>query len=139
MSDVDSYIAAAPRAAQPLLHELRAAIREAAPNAEERISYGIVGYFYGGRLIYFGAHAKHVALYPAGDAKGLEEYRYGASTLRFQLDERLPVATIKALVRARVKERDAAMAKGTAAGAGSHRNARSAKPAGAASSRRASR
>ena len=70
-----------------------------------------MGYFYPTMLVYFGSAAKHVALYPAYDAKGLERYRYGASTLRFPLDEPLPIAKIKALVKARVKERDAGKAK----------------------------
>lgn len=112
----DEYIASAPKAAQPHLRQLRALIRDLAPKAEERISYGIVGYFYPTRMIYFGGHAKHVALYPAGDAKGLEKYLYGASTLRFPLDEPLPVAKIKSLVRARVKQYGAA-AKGKRTGA----------------------
>lgn len=107
-ADVAAYIASQPKAAQPYLRTLRAAIREAAPKAEERISYGIVGYFYPTRLVYFGGAAKHVALYPAYDAKGLEKYRYGASTLRFPLNEPLPLSRIKALVKSRVKERDAA-------------------------------
>ena len=110
-SPVDAYIAAAPIAAQPHLRLLRAAIREVAPKAEERISYGIVGYFYPTRLVYFGGAKKHVALYPAYDAKGLEKYRYGASTLRFPLDKPLPLAKIKALVKAQVRERDAALVK----------------------------
>ena len=138
--DVDAYIAAAPKAAQPHLRELRSAIRQAAPQAEERISYGIVGYFYPTRMVYFGGHANHVALYPAGDAKGLERYLYGRSTLRFPLDERLPIAKIKALVKARVKERDAA-GKGSraAAGASPSSRPRRASRAAASSSRRASR
>jgi uncharacterized protein YdhG (YjbR/CyaY superfamily) len=122
----EAYIASAPKAAQPHLRQLRALIRQLAPKAEERISYGIVGYFYPTRMIYFGGHAKHVALYPAGDAKGLEKYLYGASTLRFPLDEPLPVAKIKSLVRSRVKEYEAAAkAKRTAAAAPGHRSARS--------------
>jgi uncharacterized protein YdhG (YjbR/CyaY superfamily) len=138
--DADAYIAASPKAAQPLLRQLRAAIKEAAPKAEERISYGIVGYFYPTRLIYFGAAEKHVALYPAGDAKGLEKYLYGASTLRFPLHERLPIARIKALVRARVKERDAAVkATRTRGAARPSPSARSTKRASASSSRRAPR
>ena len=104
----EGYIESAPKAAQPHLRQLRALIRRLAPKAEERISYGIVGYFYPTRMIYFGGHAKHVALYPAGDAKGLEKYLYGASTLRFPLDEPLPVAKIETLVRSRVKEYEAA-------------------------------
>jgi uncharacterized protein YdhG (YjbR/CyaY superfamily) len=107
---------------------LRAAIREVAPKADERISYGIVGYFYPTRLIYFGGARTHVALYPAGDARGLEKYLYGASTLRFPLDQPLPIARIKALVKARVTERDAAAkSTRTAAGARLPRSARSAK------------
>ena len=108
VTDVESYIKAAPSAAQPHLRQLRALIRQLAPKAEERISYGIVGYFYPTRMIYFGGHAKHVALYPAGEAKGLEKYLYGASTLRFPLDEPLPIAKIRSLVRSRVKEYEAA-------------------------------
>jgi uncharacterized protein YdhG (YjbR/CyaY superfamily) len=106
-NEIDAYIAAAPNAAQPHLRRLRVAIREAAPKAQEKISYGIVGYFYPTRLVYFGGAKKHVALYPAYDAKGLERYRYGKSTLRFPLDEPLPIAKIKALVRTQVKLRDA--------------------------------
>jgi uncharacterized protein YdhG (YjbR/CyaY superfamily) len=122
----EAYIAAAPKAAQPHLRQLRALIRELAPKAEERISYGIVGYFYPTRMIYFGGHAKHVALYPAGDAKGLQKYLYGASTLRFPLDEPLPVAKIKALVRSRVKEYEsAAKRKRAAAAVRRHASARS--------------
>ena len=103
----EAYIASQPQAAQPYLRKLRAAIKQAAPRAEERISYGIVGFFYPTRLVYFGGAKEHVALYPAYDAKGLERYRYGASTLRFPLDEPLPIARIKALVSAQVKARDA--------------------------------
>jgi len=122
----EAYIASAPRAARPHLRQLRALIRQLAPRADERISYGIVGYFYPTRMIYFGAAAKHVALYPAGDARGLERYLHGASTLRFPLDEPLPVAKIKSLVRSRVKEYEAA-AKGkrAAAVARGHGSARS--------------
>jgi uncharacterized protein YdhG (YjbR/CyaY superfamily) len=119
----EAYIASQPRAAQPHLRQLRAAIKEVAPKAQEKVSYGIVGYFYPTRLVYFGGAVKHVALYPAGDTKGLERYRYGASTLRFPLDEPLPLARIKALVKARVKERDAAGAKGSRTAAGARRSA----------------
>ena len=107
-ADVDAYIAAAPRAVRPRLRELRKAIRAAAPKAEERISYGIVGYFHHGRLIFFGNHAKHIGMYPAGDAKGLEKYQASKGTLRFPHDQPLPLARISKLVKDRVKKRDVA-------------------------------
>jgi uncharacterized protein YdhG (YjbR/CyaY superfamily) len=123
----EAYIASQPRASQPHLRQLRAAIKEVAPKAQERISYGIIGYFCPTRLAYLGGAAKHVALYPAGDAKGLERYRYGASTLRFPLDEPLPLATIKALVKRRVmalvKEQESAGAKGSRTAGGARRSA----------------
>jgi uncharacterized protein YdhG (YjbR/CyaY superfamily) len=112
---VDAYIAAAPAAVQAQLHELRAAIRAEAPKATEKMSYGIPFYEYGGkpgtlasRLIYFAAQKNHIALYPAGGAKGLEQYLTERSTLRFPLGKPLPMAKIRSLVRARVKEKDAA-------------------------------
>src|SRR2546421_12038449 len=105
--DVGSYIAAAPKEAQPHLRRLRQTIKAAAPKAEEKLSYGIPFYEYHGRLIYFAGYKKHVALYPAGDANGLERYLAVKSTRRFPLDEPLPVAKIGSLVRGRVKARDA--------------------------------
>jgi uncharacterized protein YdhG (YjbR/CyaY superfamily) len=105
---VDEYIAAAPKAAQPQLRQLRATIRRAAPNAVEKISYGIPFFEYHGRLIYFAAFKKHVGIYPAGDdAEELKEYVSGRSTLRFPIGERLPLARITRLVKRRVKEKEA--------------------------------
>lgn len=122
-ADVDAYIAAAPAAVQPQLRSLRAAILEAAPKATEKMSYGIPFYEYGAkpgtlqsRLIYFAAQKKHIAVYPAGEARGLEQYLTARSTLRFPLDRPLPIAKVRALVKARVKEKDAD-AKGSRAGA----------------------
>ena len=130
-ADVDVYIAAAPEAVQLQLRSLRAAIREAAPKATEKMSYGIPFYEYGGkpgtlqsRLIYFAAQKKHIAVYPAGDAKGLEQYLTERSTLRFPLDRPLPIAKVRALVKARVKEKDAD-AKGSRAGAAARRSSSS--------------
>jgi uncharacterized protein YdhG (YjbR/CyaY superfamily) len=127
-ADVDAYIAAAPAAVQPQLRELRAMIRSEAPHATEKMSYGIPFYEYGerpntfqSRLIYFAAQKNHIAVYPAGEAKGLEQYLTERSTLRFPLDKPLPMSKIRALVRARVKERDTG-ANAKPAGAGSRRS-----------------
>jgi uncharacterized protein YdhG (YjbR/CyaY superfamily) len=112
--EVDAYIAAAPIAVQPRLRELRAAIRAEAPKAVEKMSYGIPFYEYGvkpgtfaSRLIYFAAQKKHIAIYPAGGQKGLDQYLTERSTLRFPLDQPLPMERIRELVRTRLKEKDA--------------------------------
>ena len=104
---VDAYIEAAPNAAQAHLRALRKTILTAAPKAQEKMSYGMPFYEYRGRLVYFAAFKKHVGMYAVGEAKGLEKYFYGASTLRFRFGEPLPAALIAKLVKARVKENEA--------------------------------
>jgi uncharacterized protein YdhG (YjbR/CyaY superfamily) len=100
VKDVDEYIANAPREVQRKLKELWAIIRKAAPNAEERISYGMPYYGYKGRLVYFSAARKLIGLYvppPAfADHKNeLGAYGpFGKSTVHFPLDEKLPVGLI---------------------------------------------
>jgi uncharacterized protein YdhG (YjbR/CyaY superfamily) len=107
--EVDAYIAAAPQAAQPLLRQLRELIKSGAPKAEERISYGMPYYHHHGHLIYFAVFKNHIGLYPVGNAdKHLEmsAYTTGKGTYRFPLDEPLPVALIRRLIRTRVKENE---------------------------------
>lgn len=109
---VDAYIAAAPVPAQPILRQLRHVIKAAAPQAEERISYGMPSYEYHGRLVYFAAFKSHVGLYAVGQeqdsyAKELSGYLTGKSTARFPIGQPLPSALIRKVVRARVKENEA--------------------------------
>jgi uncharacterized protein YdhG (YjbR/CyaY superfamily) len=106
--DVDSYIATASEEARPLLNELRATIRAAAPDAEERISYGMPYYhLHGVRLTYFQAHTRHIGMYAftAEDARavGLEQHMAAKSTLHFPLDQTLPTSAIRRLIELRVK------------------------------------
>ena len=104
---MDAYIAAAPRAVQPMLRELRQAIKSAAPGAEEKISYRMPFYAYHGRLIYFAAHKSHVGMYPIIGrekelyARELKPYLKEKATLRFVIGEPLPTALIKKIVRQR--------------------------------------
>ena len=144
--DVDAYIEAAPEMVRPQLRGLRALIRAEAPQATEKMSYGIPFYEYGvkpgtfaSRLIYFAAQKRHIALYPAGDAKGLEQYLTERSTLRFPLGQPLPMEKIRSLVRARVKERAAAIKAQAAAAARGARSGGSARRAAGSESRRVSR
>lgn len=106
--DVDSYIAAAPDGARPLLMELRETIWAAAPEAEERISYGMPSYhLHGVRLTYFQAHTRHIGLYAftVEDARavGLEPHMAAKATLQFPLDQPLPTSAIRRLIEQRVK------------------------------------
>jgi uncharacterized protein YdhG (YjbR/CyaY superfamily) len=110
-TSVDAYIAAAPKEVQSKLQELRAAIREAAPAAEERISYGMPYYSYKGRLAYFAAFKKHLGLYVPTPVieehrSELEGYETTSATVRFPLDKKLPISLIKKLVKARMEKND---------------------------------
>lgn len=109
--DVDAYIAAASEGVRGKLKELRATIRKTAPDAEERISYGMPYYDYKGRLAYFAAFKKHIGLYVPTPVieehkSDLEDYETAKATVRFPIDKPLPVALIKKLVKARVKKND---------------------------------
>jgi uncharacterized protein YdhG (YjbR/CyaY superfamily) len=107
--DVDAYIAAAPKAAQPLLRQLRDLIRSAAPKAEERISYGMPYYRYHGHLVYFSIFKNHIGVYPGGYADKhpeMKKYMTSKGTYRFPLDQPLPVALIRRFVKTRVSENE---------------------------------
>ena len=109
--DVDAYIAEAPKEVLGRLRELRAAIREAAPNALERISYGMPYYDYKGRLVYFRLAKAHIGLYvppPVIDEykNELTGYKTTKATIQFPLDRELPITLIKKLVKARMKKNE---------------------------------
>ena len=106
---VDEYMAAAPKEARPKLEQVRAAIREVAPDAVESISYGMPFYSYKGeqgfkgRLVYFGHLKARIALYMRpqdfeGHMDEVAEYMTIKSALQFPLDEAVPVRLIKELV-----------------------------------------
>jgi uncharacterized protein YdhG (YjbR/CyaY superfamily) len=110
--DVDAYIAAAPKAVQPLLSQLRQVIRSAAPDAKEKISYGMPSYEQRGRLAYFAGYEGHVGLYGVAHAAietddDVARYLESQSTLRFPVGQKLPVTLIRKLIKARVKQNEA--------------------------------
>ena len=104
---VDAYIRSADRSAQKKLREVRKAIREVAPLAKERISYGMPYYDYRGRLAWFGLQSKHIGLYLRPPViqqhlKELEGYVTTKSAVHLPLDREIPVSLVKRLVRARM-------------------------------------
>ena len=106
-ASVDEYIGKQPAETQPMLRELRKAVRSALPEADESISgYNMPTYRIGGRAVaYFGAAKQHCALYGIlrdGFEQELEQYGdVSKGTVRFALGEKLPVNLVKRLVRAR--------------------------------------
>jgi uncharacterized protein YdhG (YjbR/CyaY superfamily) len=92
------------------LEKLRRAIKAAAPEALECISYRVPGFRLDGRLLVsFGAAANHCAFYPG--ALPVKTHRgeltaYGTSkgTIRFQPNRPLPASLVRKLVKTRIAE-----------------------------------
>jgi uncharacterized protein YdhG (YjbR/CyaY superfamily) len=108
-STVDEYIAVFPKEVQQLLKQMRAAIKAAAPKAEELISYGMPGYKYNGMLVFFAAFKNHIGFYatPAGHKafeKELSKYKQGKGSVQFPVEEPLPLSLITKIVKFRAKE-----------------------------------
>ena len=103
-ASVDAYLAGLPAAARTQVNRVRRAIRKAAPGVEERISYQVPAFKLGTQyLIYVAAFKAHIGVYPAptGDAAfnaAVAPYRSGKATLKFPLDEPVPLELIATVV-----------------------------------------
>jgi uncharacterized protein YdhG (YjbR/CyaY superfamily) len=112
VKDVDEYIASAPEEVRGRLTELRQVIKTAAPEAEERISYAMPGYYYKGRLVYFAYAKKHIGLYAIFEPvramyrSELKGYEMSKGTIRFPLDEEFPLDLVRKLVKAQMKKNE---------------------------------
>lgn len=110
---VDEYIGQFADGVQRLLAEIRAVVKESAPQAEERISYGMPGYYYKGYLVGFAAHKNHVGFYPTPSAaEGLKEdlapYKQTKGSVHFLYNEPMPYDVIRKLVKFRLAENEQA-------------------------------
>ena len=109
VQNVDEYIALFSKDTQKLLKQLRTAIRKAAPQAEETISYQMPAYNLYGKVVYFAAYEKHIGFYPMPSAienfkKELAGYNTSKGTVQFPLDKPLPLSLIAKITAFRVKE-----------------------------------
>lgn len=109
-SNVDEYINSFPKELTPLLRQIRQVIKQAAPQADEAISYGMPAYKLKGKpLVYFAAFKNHIGFYatPTGHsefAKELAHYKQGKGSVQFPLAEPMPLDLISSIVAFRVKE-----------------------------------
>jgi uncharacterized protein YdhG (YjbR/CyaY superfamily) len=61
---IDDYIAEQAEEVRPILEKVREVIREAAPNAKEKISWKMPTFWQGENLVHFCAQTKHLGIYP---------------------------------------------------------------------------
>jgi uncharacterized protein YdhG (YjbR/CyaY superfamily) len=108
-ASVEDYIAALPAEARGKLQSLRKIIRQSAPEAEEVISYNMPAFKWNGMLVWYGAHSKHIGLYPRGSAieafkDELAGYKTSKGAIQFPIEKPIPTALVKKIVKFRLEE-----------------------------------
>lgn len=109
-NNTDEYIAGFPSDVQTILNQVRFTIRQAAPDAEESIAYGMPAYKFKGKpLVYFAGFKNHIGFYatPSGHAefaKELSKYKQGKGSVQFPIDQPMPSDLIFQIVEFRVVE-----------------------------------
>ncbi|WP_088549143.1 iron chaperone [Paenibacillus aquistagni] len=106
---IDAYISASSPEIQETLRALRTVIREAAPEAREKISYQMPTFELDGNLVHFAAFKKHIGFYPAPSGitafqEELKGYKQSKGAVQFPNDQPLPYDTIRRIVQYRVEE-----------------------------------
>lgn len=101
---VDEYIFAQEEAVQPRLREVRNVIKEAIPEAEERISWSMPTFWKGRNIIHFAASKGHLGLYPGDEAveafqEELAGLRVSKGTIRIPWSAPLPAELIGRIAR----------------------------------------
>lgn len=113
---IDAYIASFPDDVARKLEKVRAAIRKAAPEATEKISYRMPAFHHHGSLVWFAAFKNHIGLYPTASGirqfeSELKGYVHSKGAIQLPLDEALPLALIAKIVKFRVAENEAKSSK----------------------------
>jgi len=108
---VEQYRATLTDAQRAGLDALREAVRAAAPEAKEGISYAIPVFKLRGKtLVWVAAWKQHFSLYPLtpalvrDHAADIDGYETAKGTIRFPASRPLPVELVRKLVGARVAE-----------------------------------
>lgn len=106
---IDEYVASFPAETQKLLEEMRATIKKAAPQAEEKISYQMPTFYLKGNLVHFAAHKNHIGFYPAPSGitafeSELAKYASSKGAVQFPMDKPLPLKLVAKIVKFRAAE-----------------------------------
>ena len=110
MNPVDNYIKTFPEDVQEKLKQIRAIIKEAAPDAVEGMNYNMPSYKICNKpLVYFAGFKNHIGFYatPTGHsafAEELSNYKQGKGSVQFPLNKPVPYDLIKRIVKFRANE-----------------------------------
>lgn len=105
----EDYLERFPKDVQQRLQKMRLTVKKAAPQAKEKISYGIPAFNLHGMLVWFAAFKNHIGFYPRTSAiatfkKELSVYKGAKGSVQFPFDKPLPFSLISRMVKFRVKE-----------------------------------
>ena len=106
---VDEYLSAVPANAKSILEKLRKTIKQAAPQAEELISYNMPAFKLNGMLVYYAAYKDHIGFYPTPSGieafkKELSDYEGAKGSVKFPIVRPVPFDLISKIVKFRVGE-----------------------------------
>lgn len=109
LSPVDQYISGFKPEIQAILTKLRLTIKNAAPGAEEVISYQMPAYKQNGMLAYFAVHTFHIGFYPGTLAimkfrEQISGFKTSKGTIQFPLDQPVPYDLVEEIIKFRVEE-----------------------------------
>lgn len=102
--NIDEYISAQEESVRPRVQRLRTIIREAMPEAEERISWSMPTFWKGTNLLHFAVFKKHIGFYPGEEATAvfaaqLAGYDVSKGTIRLYHDQELPEELISKIAQ----------------------------------------
>jgi uncharacterized protein YdhG (YjbR/CyaY superfamily) len=109
---VNEYIGTFPGEVRETLEKIRETIKQAAPGAEEGISYQMPAFGYNGAMmIYFAAFKKHYSIFIPHPSKiyhafkdELSPYEIHKSTIRFPSDRPFPLNMLSKMIKFMVEE-----------------------------------
>jgi uncharacterized protein YdhG (YjbR/CyaY superfamily) len=106
---IDEYIRSFPKPIQAKLKQLRSLIKNAIPEAREKISYRMPTFYLNGNVVHFAAYSKHIGFYPTSSGianfkNELSKYKNSKGAVQFPMDEPLPIELIERIVRFRAAE-----------------------------------
>ncbi len=106
---IDEYINAAPKEAQKKLREMLTCIRAAAPDATEGLKWGMPAFSHRRILVTFAAYKHHIGFYPTPSAvkafaKDLANFKTADASIRFPLEDPLPLDLVRKITDFRVRE-----------------------------------
>ncbi|MDR1639401.1 MAG: DUF5655 domain-containing protein [Clostridiales bacterium] len=107
-TNIDEYIALFDGKAQEALVAVRETIRQAAPDATEKISWQMPTFWQGENLIHFAANKKHIGLYPGPEAivffsERLASLKTSKGAIQLPLDKPMDLELITDIVKHRLE------------------------------------